>query len=116
MSVMGVEALGFTPFVPPVLPTSAPDALAGAQGVEGAGVVDGATGVDFGTMLSTGIERLEGLHDRADQLAVQAATGELENLHDYTLAATEASVTTQLTTAVRNKALEAFTEIMRMPI
>ena len=48
--------------------------------------------------------------------AVQAGTGDLQNLHDYTLAATEASTATQLTTAVRNKALEAFNEIMRMPI
>ena len=32
------------------------------------------------------------------------------------MAATEASVTTQLTVAVRNKAVEAFNEIMRMPI
>lgn len=116
MSVSGIESLGFTPFVPPVLPSSAPDALAGAQAVGGVAAADGAAGVDFANMLAGGLERLEGLHDRADQLAVQAAAGDLENLHDYTLAATEASVTTQLTTAVRNKALEAFTEIMRMPI
>ena len=42
--------------------------------------------------------------------------GDLDNIHDYTLAATEASVTTQLTVAVRNQALDAFNEIMRMPI
>ena len=67
-------------------------------------------------MVLDGIERLEGVQDRADGLAVQAATGTLDNIHDYTLAATEASVTTQMTVAVRNKAVEAFTEIMRMPI
>jgi flagellar hook-basal body complex protein FliE len=67
-------------------------------------------------MLTTGIERLEGLHDRADSLAVQAATGDLSQIHDYTITATEAAVSTQLTTAVRNKALEAFQEIMRISI
>ena len=67
-------------------------------------------------MVLDGIERLEGVQDRADGLAVQAATGTLSNIHDYTMAATEASVTTQLTVAVRNKAVEAFTEIMRMQV
>ena len=110
MSVSGIEAVsGFTPFIAPTVPVTA----APAPGVEATAA---AGGVDFASMLSTGIERLEGLHDRADQLAVQAATGDLQNLHDYTLAATEASTATQLTTAVRNKALEAFNEIMRMPI
>ncbi len=107
MSVPSIE--GFTPFVAPtVLPiaatTAAPQAASAAQGV------------DFASMLSNGIERLQGLHDRADQLAVQAATGDLSQIHDYTIAATEAAVTTQLTTAVRNKALEAFQEIMRMSV
>jgi flagellar hook-basal body complex protein FliE len=73
-------------------------------------------GVDFASMLSDGVDRLQSLHDKADQLAVQAASGDLANLHDYTITATEAAVTTQLTTAVRNKALEAFQEIMRMSI
>lgn len=112
MSVNGIEAVGFTPFLAPTMPTTAP--LAAPEGVTAAG--GAAAGGDFASMLSTGLERLEGLHDRADQLSVQAATGDLANLHDYTVAATEASVATQLTTAVRNKALEAFQEIMRMAV
>ena len=75
----------------------------------------GASG-DFGNMVLDGIDRLEAVQDTRDELAVQAATGDLDNIHDYTIAATEASVTTQLTVAVRNKALEAFNEIMRMPV
>ncbi|GAW51211.1 flagellar hook-basal body complex subunit FliE [Nocardioides sp. PD653] len=63
-----------------------------------------------------GLDRLESVQDESDRLAVQAATGNLDNIHDYTIAATEASVTAQLTVAVRNRALEAFNEIMRMPI
>lgn len=104
MSVSGIEGLGgFQPFVAPQVGPSAP---AGPSGPSQA----------FSNMVLNGIDRLEGVQDRADNLAVQAATGTLTNIHDYTMAATEAQVTTQLTVAVRNKAVEAFTEIMRMPI
>jgi flagellar hook-basal body complex protein FliE len=106
MSIPAIEPSGFVPFV---APTAAPAAKTTAP-------VGAAQGLDFTTMLSTGIERLVGLHDRADSLAVQAATGDLSQIHDYTITATEAAVSTQLTTAVRNKALEAFQEIMRISI
>ena len=71
---------------------------------------------DFGAMVSQGIERLEGLQDTSDTMAVQAATGDLQDIHDYMIASTEASVATEMTVAVRNKAVEAFTEIMRMQV
>jgi flagellar hook-basal body complex protein FliE len=105
MSVSGIEALGFTPYVAPQLSTGAPS-------------VDGSSkaGAAFGDLVLDGLDRLESVQDKSDKLAVQAATGNLDNIHDYTIAATEASVTAQLTVAVRNRALEAFNEIMRMPI
>ncbi len=107
MSIPAIEPMGFMPFVAPtVAPTATPSTAP----------VGASQGVDFSSMLSDGINRLEGLHDRADSLAVQAATGDLSQLHDYTVTATEAAVSTQLTTAVRNKALEAFQEIMRISI
>ena len=113
MSIGPIEALGgFTPMVPNVLPTAAPSPVGG----DGTAGVAGAAGADFGQILSQGIENLQNVHDRADSLAVQAATGDLTAIHDYTITATEAAVATQLTTAVRNKALEAFQEIMRMSI
>ena len=105
MSVPGIESLGFTPYVAPALPAQA-----------GSGVQAASAGREFGDLVLDGIERLEGVQDHADRLAVQAATGDLSNIHDYTLAATEAEVTTKLTVAVRNKAIEAFTEIMRMQV
>jgi flagellar hook-basal body complex protein FliE len=105
MSVHGIEAVGFTPYVPPQLPT-------GTESVSGSSKA----GAAFGDLVLDGLDRLEAVQDTSDRLAVQAATGDLDNIHDYTIAATEASVTTQLTVAVRNRALEAFNEIMRMPI
>lgn len=70
----------------------------------------------FGDMLAKGLEELQGLHSNADALATQAATGELTDVHDYMIASTQASLATELTVAVRNKAVEAFNEIMRMPV
>lgn len=70
----------------------------------------------FGDLVARGIENLQELQANADTLAAQAATGELTDVHDYTIAATKASLATELTVAVRNKAVDAFNEIMRMQI
>lgn len=75
-----------------------------------------ATGAEFASALAHGLESLQAAQSKADGLAVQAATGDLTDVHDYMIAATEASLATDLTVAVRNKAVEAFTEIMRMPV
>lgn len=116
MSVSGIEGMsGFTPYVPPTVP-SAPPATPEIGGVGGMGGAGRSSGPDFGELVLDGLDRLDGVQKTADQLSVQAATGELQNLHDYTIAATQAAVTTQVTVAIRNKAVEAFTEIMRMQV
>ena len=103
MSVGGIEAIGgFQPLFTPTV--RAPQQVQSPEGPA------------FGKLMVNGIEGLEAMHDRADNLSVQAATGDLGAIHDYTIAATETSVATQLTVAVRNKALEAFSEIMRMQV
>jgi flagellar hook-basal body complex protein FliE len=73
-------------------------------------------GGDFGKTVVNALDNLEKTQDKADNLAVKAATGDLNDVHDYMIAATEASVQTELTVAVRNKAVEAFNEIMRMQV
>jgi flagellar hook-basal body complex protein FliE len=74
----------------------------------------GASAADFAAKLGEGIEYVQGLQHKSDDLAVKAATGSLTDAHDYMIASTEATLATQLTVAVRNKAVEAFQEIMRM--
>ena len=109
MTVPSIEPSGFVPFVAPTVPTP-------TTGATGTGQTNSVTGAAFGDLVTDSLDRLEALQDRSDRLAVQAATGDLDDIHDYTIAATEASVATQMTVAVRNKAIEAFTEVMRMPI
>ncbi|QWC86995.1 flagellar hook-basal body complex protein FliE [Nocardioidaceae bacterium] len=115
----GVGGIGFTPFVTPRAgdsPVVSSPTAAGGAASTGSTAATGPGGQSFGDMVVDGIERLEQTQDRADQLSVQAATGDAASMHSYMMAATEASVTTQVTVAARNKALEAFTEIMRLPI
>jgi flagellar hook-basal body complex protein FliE len=73
-------------------------------------------GASFGSAIGNSISSLEGLDRSAATKAVQAATGDLSDIHDYVIAATQAQTATELTTTVRNKALDAFNEIMRMPL
>jgi flagellar hook-basal body complex protein FliE len=75
-----------------------------------------ASGADFAGALGRSIGGLEGLDQNASTLAVQAATGDLSDIQDYVIAATQAQLAAQLTTTVRNKAVDAFNEIMRMPL
>lgn len=77
--------------------------------------VDAAAG-GFGDALLKALDGVSAAHGEADQLAIQAATGDLTAVHDYTIAATEAQLLTQLTVEVRNRAVEAFNDIMHMQV
>jgi len=96
-------------------------AVGGAAPVTGTGAAGaagkaGAASGEFGSSITKALDELDRLHGSADQLANQAATGELESVTDYLVAATEAQLATQVTVAVRNKAVEAFNDIMRMQV
>ena len=101
MSIAAVGAIG------PITPATSVGVTSAASGPS-------SSGTDFAAQLGKGLETLQGLQDKADNLAVQAATGSLNDVHDYMIASSEASLATELTVAVRNKALDAFNEIMRM--
>jgi flagellar hook-basal body complex protein FliE len=83
------------------------------------GMTPGASGVapsSSGNAFAEQLDKVTAMQTNADQLAVQAATGDLQSVQDYTIAATEAQLMTQLTVTVRNKAVEAFNDIMRMQV
>jgi flagellar hook-basal body complex protein FliE len=88
-------------------------AVAPTQSVTQTAGVGSASGAGFASVLS-GIDNLQQLQSTTNDLAVKAVTGDLDDVHDYTIAAAESSTALELTAAVRNKAVEAFNEIMRM--
>jgi flagellar hook-basal body complex protein FliE len=49
-------------------------------------------------------------------MATRAATGDLKDVHDYMVASAEASLTTEMVVAIKNQAVGAFNEIMRMQV
>ena len=98
MSIAPIGA-GITP-IPPITPAASTQATAG-------------TGkVDF----AAGLEQIQKLTDTADQLGAQVATGKLENIHDFMAASAKANLAVELTASVRNRAVEAYQEIMRMQV
>ena len=113
-SIPGVSLSAAMPPLPPTPPSpsiSPGSGTSASTGVGGAG-----TGTDFGASLASAMDQLGALHQNSDALATKVATGELKNPHEYLMAAQEASISTQAAVAVRNKALEAFNEIMRMQL
>ncbi|WP_152192538.1 flagellar hook-basal body complex protein FliE [Georgenia satyanarayanai] len=101
MSVPAIEALSS------VAPTGYLDGLE----APGPAATDGSA---FGAVLASAIDGVSQKQEVSSDLALKAVTGDLEDVHDYTIAATEAAVALELTVALRNKAVDAFSEIMRM--
>ncbi|HEX4982833.1 MAG TPA: flagellar hook-basal body complex protein FliE [Ilumatobacteraceae bacterium] len=87
--------------------------MTGAAGAAGAGA---ASGVDFANSLTSALDELAKVHQVADDLSLQAATGDLQAVQDMVIATTEAQLMTELVVNVRNKAVEAFNDIMRMQV
>jgi flagellar hook-basal body complex protein FliE len=75
-----------------------------------------AQGMSFMDHLRSGVDEVNAKQKTADTMAVQLASGKTENIHETMLAATQAELSFNLMVQMRNKALEAYTEIMRMPV
>ncbi|MGY1689572.1 flagellar hook-basal body complex protein FliE [Geodermatophilus sp. SYSU D01105] len=94
-----------TPVIGDVAAISEP--TAGTSAVSGSGFAD---------VLTSALDQVASAQSASNDLAVQAATGDLRDVHDYMIAANEAKLATEMVVTIKNKAVEAFTEIMRMPV
>ena len=94
-------------------------ALGGTTGITGTAAAQSTTGTsgsDFASVLASSIDSLQASQSKADNLATQAATGDLQDVHDYMIASNEASLATEMVVAIKNQAVNAFNEIMRMQV
>jgi flagellar hook-basal body complex protein FliE len=102
---MTILPVGFAPIAPPTAPSVGP-----ASGV------DAAARADFGEQLASSLDELDRAQKVADQSSKLAATGDAASVEAHMAALTEVQLATQLTVAVRNRAVESFNEIMRMQL
>lgn len=70
----------------------------------------------FGNMLKTSIAEVNQAQISANRAAEQIAAGETKNLHGTMIKLEEADISLRLMVQVRNKAVEAYQEIMRMQV
>lgn len=68
----------------------------------------------FANMLKGYLENVDTTVKQASDLTVKAASGQIDNIHDVTIASEKAKLALELTVNVRDKAVEAYQEIMRM--
>ena len=107
----------------PIGGISFPSAVTGLAGVTGTAAPSDAVAHTtaagdngFASVLVSSLEELQAKQATSDGLAVQAATGDLRDVHDYMIAANETKLATDMVVTIKNKAVEAFNEILRMPV
>lgn len=72
------------------------------------------SGPSFSTVLEKALNKVAELEIESAKMGQQLAAGAGPDLHTVMIAGEKASLAIQLTVQVRNKAIEAYQEIMRM--
>jgi flagellar hook-basal body complex protein FliE len=80
----------------------------------GTGAVGGSSG--FASLLSQKLGGVVDLQNEADAASQAVATGKSSDLAGATVAVEKASIAIDLVSAIRNKAVDAYQEVMRMQV
>lgn len=88
------------------------------NGVGSVGGLDKTPSVDkgFGDILTNTVKSIAQDQKAAEKMAMAAASGEDVPMHEVISAVSKAETTLQTMVSVRDKAVEAYQEILRMPI
>jgi flagellar hook-basal body complex protein FliE len=99
--------------IPPIAGIAGLSNLTGSNGVNGS---NGAPAAGFGDAMARGLQQVSDLEHRADAMAVDIATGGPTKVHELMIATTESALAVDMLVQVRDKALDAYQEIMRMQL
>ncbi len=72
--------------------------------------------MSFGDYLSQALNQVEAVQKEAAHQGALLASGQVQDLSQVMIASEKATLSLQLAIQVRNKVLEAYQEIMRMPV
>lgn len=106
----------------PLAGSPAPGAAGGPAGAPRAGAAgsvhagEPGEGPSFLAELARAMSRLEGLAGEADRMAQGLVTGQVDDISQVMIASEKARLAIELAVQLRNKAIEAYQEIMRMPL
>jgi flagellar hook-basal body complex protein FliE len=73
-------------------------------------------GPDFGEILKKAIAEVNGLEKEADRQIVELAAGKANNIHEAMIALNKADLSFKTLMEIRDKLIQAYQEIMRMPV
>jgi flagellar hook-basal body complex protein FliE len=80
------------------------------------GAIAGPQAINFGQMLTSGIDQVEAKLKSADTLVRQFAVDDSIPVHQVTIALEEARLAVEIAVQVRNKVVEGYREIMNMQL
>ncbi len=72
--------------------------------------------VSFSDLLQENLHKVNDLSKHADNLTADFALGKTDNIHQVTIATEKAQLALDLTTAIQNKVMDAYEEIMRIQV
>lgn len=93
--------------IPPIGSISGPQAPVGATRPAAPG---------FGDAIQKGLQSVSGLEHTADAVSQSVATGGGAQIHDMMISTTKAQLGVDMLVQVRNRAVEAYQEIMRLQV
>ena len=104
-----------------IMPIAPIPALGQITGASQAGTPSTSTGngaqkaeTDFTKFLSNALNQVNALQTNADNASVQLATGQAQDIGSVMVALEKANLSLNLAVSVRDKAIDAYNQIMRM--